>query len=377
VTRDLIPQHGADECPVCMEDHRYLGPHVGCATHGHRLLPHGTTTGGRVICECPAHQCKTRVTVPKPAPERPPVTSQPAIHHPLTATPSTELAIRSDQQRFDKYQLAALRQKGIVDAPNAELAIFFHYCKTRGLDPFAHHATMVNYGGQWTIQTEIDGFRHLGHRAANAHGDVIAMPEPVYVDTDGNEHKHWVRNEPPGMVIVTILKNGAPFVGEANYFEFRKLHPRTGEPMGLWAKMPANQTRKCAEAQAWRMAYQAEFAGVAIEVPTGETGRVTAEVTHMSRGSDAPEHANWAGNNAAAASVAGQLERLGVQTMDEMVNLTAAFLGVDPAELDNLRDVPTADLYRIEEQLVPCTDIAQVHQLLTNGDAPPDDPALD
>ena len=366
MTRELLPAHGADECPVCMEDHRYLGPHVGCATHGHRLIPAGVTAGGRVICQCPAHKCKTRVTVPKPAPERPPpVTSQPAIHHPLTATPATELAIRGDQQRFDKYQLAALRAKGIENVPNPELAVFFHYCKSRGLDPFSGHATMTRFRekdgtDRWTIITEIDGFRYLGHRAANAHGDIIAMPEPVYVDTDGNEHKHWVRNEPPGMVIVTLLKNGAPFVGEANYFEFRKLHPRTGEPMGLWAKMPANQTRKCAEAQAWRMAYQAEFRGIPIEVPT-EAVQILEAVPHELG------KPPWR-------RVSDEWTRLGIDT-DEQLNLTAQLAGID-AVIDGLEDVPPDELARIANLLHRCSNIAQVHELI-EGDAPPDDPGLD
>ena len=286
----------------------------------------------------------------------------------MTATPSTELAIRGDQQRFDKYQLAALRQKGIVDAPNAELAIFFHYCKTRGLDPFAHHATMVNYGGQWTIQTEIDGFRHLGHRAANAHGDVIAMPEPVYVDTDGNEHKHWVRNEPPGMVIVTILKNGAPFVGEANYFEFRKLHPRTGEPMGLGAKMPANQTRKCAEAQAWRMAYQSEFAAIPIELAIPAAAPATAPARVVSEECI----------DVLVASVAAGFDQLGVQSLEERLNLAAALAGRDPLEVEAISNLPLTTLEHIAAQLAQCADVAQLHALLDRGDAPAgDDPALD
>ena len=371
MTRDLIPGHGADVCPVCLADHRDLGAHIACATHPHRLIPAGVTAGGRVICQCPAHKCKTRVTVPKPAPERPPpVTSQPAIHHPMTAIPATELAIRGDQQRFDKYQLAALRAKGIENVPNPELAVFFHYCKSRGLDPFSGHATMTRFRekdgtDRWTIITEIDGFRYLGHRAANAHGDIIAMPEPVYVDTDGNEHKHWVRNEPPGMVIVTILKNGAPFVGEANYFEFRKLHPRTGEPMGLWAKMPANQTRKCAEAQAWRMAYQSEFTDIPIElaVPAAQPGH------------EALPHRDTSSRG--AAKVEQEWDRLGITSDDERLNLTALLAGTDTV-LDNVSDLSDTEIARVVFLLNQCNNIGDVHALLDRGDAPPgDDPAFD
>ena len=350
---------------MCGTDHRNPGPLPACGPHGHQLQ-HTASYRDRWVYSCPAHRCSVHITIPSQPPERPPpVTSQPAIHHPMTATPSTELAIRGDQQRFDKYQLAALRAKGIENVPNPELAVFFHYCKSRGLDPFSGHATMTRFRekdgtDRWTIITEIDGFRYLGHRAANAHGDIIAMPEPVYVDTDGNEHKHWVRNEPPGMVIVTLLKNGAPFVGEANYFEFRKLHPRTSEPMGLWAKMPANQTRKCAEAQAWRMAYQAEFRGIPIEVPT-EAVQILEAVPHELG------KPPWR-------RVSDEWTRLGIDT-DEQLNLTAQLAGID-AVIDGLEDVPPDELARIANLLHRCSNIAQVHELI-EGDAPPDDPGLD
>jgi hypothetical protein len=282
------------------------------------------------------------------------------IHHPMPAAPATELAIRPGQTRWDKYQLAGLRALGVENAPNAELAVFFHYCQAHGLDPWSKHVTMIKYGDKWTIQTEIDGFRYIGNREANKRGLKYGIAAAVYYDTDGNRTPYWVRpQEPPGMVEVTIVIDGAPFAGQAAYHEFVKLHPKTGEPMGLWAKMPANQTRKCAEAQAWRMAFPATFADVAVDIPIQTT----------------PAPAGW--HEAAVASphgryaemVSAELTRLGIEDDDERLNLVAALAGTDTI-LDSYADLPDEDLRVISRMLQACEDVGQIHRMIDHGDKP-------
>jgi phage recombination protein Bet len=379
-----------DVCAVCGAAHADLGGQAGCGNpaHGHRLLFHGTQ-GSRVLYRCPAHKCPVVITTPRnPEPVKgETMSAQPAIHHPLP--PQTELAIRPDQTRFDKYQIAALRTKGIENVPNAELAVFFHHCKSRGLDPFAGHATIIGFkerdgSKRWTIITEIDGFRHIGHRAANARGDVIGQPDPVFVDMDGVEHKHWVKppTEPPRMVKSTIVKNGSPFVGVANYYEFghfardSKGQKDYSRPEGMTRDMPANQTAKCAEAQAWRKAYQDVLADLPIEIdvaagPEPPAWHIAAAVQPQ----PVPAPAG-PGRNRAVAGVLGQWRRLGIGSDDEILNLTAALAGTDTV-LDNVADLSTPQLEALTVLLERCEDISQVHALLEGGDAPGDDAAYD
>jgi len=56
---------------------------------------------------------------------------------------SSELAIRPDQLNFTAPQLAALRQLGVENAPEGDLALFFHLAKRSGLDPFARQIHMI------------------------------------------------------------------------------------------------------------------------------------------------------------------------------------------------------------------------------------------
>lgn len=257
----------ADTCPVCGAVHGTLDEFWACPRHGHQLQLEGIAEDSRGIYTCPAHRCRYQRTALRPKPEKEPMTT---IHHPIPASPSTELVIKDSQGFWDAKQRAALTQLGIHDAPNADLAVFFHYCKAHRLDPFSHQATMIkrrerqgddNWVDKWTIQTEIDGYRVIAHRAANRDGKIISYRPTIWVDSDGNEHRRWVRPEPPAGAEVTVLVDGAPFTGYASYREFVPLHPRSGKPMGLWEKMPANQTAKCAEAQALRKAFPRDLGG--------------------------------------------------------------------------------------------------------------------
>lgn len=376
-----------DTCPVCSSIHGQIDPSLACPRHGHHLIYWGPGDGDADRWHCPAHRCPYERSIDTSrrrdihATRRKGHTvTEPATiaHHPLP--PVTELAIRGDQRGFDKYQLAALRMKGIENVPNPELAVFFHHCKSHGLDPFSGHATMVKFAGKWTIITEIDGFRYLGHRAANQRGDIIAVPEPVYVDTGGQEHRHWVKppTEPPLMVKVTILKNGAPFTGEANYYEFGQFAKNQDgtfdytRPLNKTATMPANQTRKCAEAQAWRLAYQDIFAGlpqqfdvqpaaggdtvVTAEVVQAEPGQLpkrrSARKTHIDDGS---QHINLPPREL----IGIEFGRLGIEDDIERTEIMAMLTGSDEGE--PVDDSPEA-LGKALQILKQCSDVGQLHE---------------
>jgi phage recombination protein Bet len=354
-----------DECAVCGANHLMLGGQVGCgrSDHGHRLLYH-SVQGDRVLYQCPAHRCQTRITTPRqPEPGK---GETMAIHHPIPAPPSTELAIRDDQQRWDKYQLAGLRQLGIDDAPNAELAVFFHYCKAHRLDPFSRQVTMIRRQDRgrdkWTIQTEIDGYRLIAKRAANARGQKISYMPTIWVDADGGLHDYWIADAPPAMARVTVLVDGAPFHGYAAYREFVQL--KDGNPTTMWRKMPANQLAKCAEAQALRKAFPTDLEGTQIT----EEATPGAEPTPWHVAATIPAPAG-PGRNRAMADVMAQWQRLGIDDDDELLNLTAAVAGIDTV-LDHVADLPTDRLEAVADLLGTCDDVGQVHALIANGDKP-------
>jgi len=206
--------------------------------------------------------------------------------------------IRPEQQTWDEDQLAILRALGIEDAGQGDLNLFFHYCRTTGLDPFRKQIYMIGrntkvsewvdderaqngrrkvekWVTKWTIQTGIDGYRKNGREAAKRYVDSLSFEGPFFtgeddfhVTDDGQVIQHWrkvwPKGRPPHAARFVVWRAGEEFEGIAHYDEFVQTG-YSGEPNSMWAKMPRNQLAKCAEALAWRRAYPDDFAGLILE----------------------------------------------------------------------------------------------------------------
>lgn len=209
--------------------------------------------------------------------------------------------MRPEQQRWDENQLAILRALGIEDASQGDLDLFFHYCRTTGLDPFKREIYMIgrntkitewkprnpnNPDGpkdrhdkwvvKYTIQTGIDGYRKNGREAAKRYGDDLDFDGPWYtgendfhVTDDGEVIQHWrkvwPKGKPPHAARFIVYRNGKTYEGIAHYDEFVQTAGSNGDPNSMWTKMPRNQIGKCAEALAYRRAYPDDFAGLILE----------------------------------------------------------------------------------------------------------------
>ncbi|UVO12840.1 recombinase RecT [Mycobacterium sp. SVM_VP21] len=194
------------------------------------------------------------------------------------------------RSEFTPHEIAMLRQIGVEDAEPADLDLFFHICKRTGLDPFARQIYMIgretdvkvrvqlDNGNsrvetqrmmKFTIQTGIDGYRLIGVRASRAQGDQTSHDEPLWRGKPGSDFDAWTDYWPesagqPAACKYTIWVNGQRHTAVCNFNEYAQ-YKGSGELTSMWKKMPANQLAKCAEAQAWRKAYPADFSGVVLE----------------------------------------------------------------------------------------------------------------
>ncbi len=211
----------------------------------------------------------------------------------VTAHGST-LAVHEEQANWNDDQIAALRQMGVEQAGQGDLAVFFHVCQRTGLDPFARQIHMVgrntkdDRSNQWvtkyTIQTGIDGYRLVADRADRRDGSAREYGAMVWYDRDGNSFDVWTKAGPPAAAKVVILKDGKPFPGVATYDEYAQTK-KDGNPTAMWARMPANQLAKCAEALALRRAYPQDLSGVYTDEEMGQAER---ETRHAIRAEAAP-----------------------------------------------------------------------------------------
>ncbi|MEV6504860.1 phage recombination protein Bet [Streptomyces sp. NPDC051642] len=178
------------------------------------------------------------------------------------------LAIRPDQTNWTPDQQAVLQQSGIDNqvAP-AELSAFLHLCQRTRLDPFSRQIYLIGrFDGRqqrkvYTPQTSIDGYRVIAHRAAAEAGQGLGYEDTLWCDPSGKWRDVWLADGPPAAAKVTIIRNGMRFSAVARYSEYVQTK-KGGEPSGLWGKMPATMTAKCAEALALRMAFPHDLAGV-------------------------------------------------------------------------------------------------------------------
>ncbi|MGW7572368.1 phage recombination protein Bet [Streptomyces sp. NPDC054765] len=209
---------------------------------------------------------------------------------PLSAAASA-IVLRADQEEFDARQVAALAliSPGLQAAPRAQLAVFFHYCVRSGLDPFARQIYMIGRKKRgddreenpvnWTIQTGIDGFRTIAHRAAERTGECVSYEDTVYYDAEGTAHEVWFAPSPPTAVKVTVLRGTSRFPFIARWGEFAPTYwdAKTNQYViaKMWRTMPAHMLRKCAEAGALRMAAPQDLSGMYVEE---EMAQADAEV---------------------------------------------------------------------------------------------------
>ena len=145
----------------------------------------------------------------------------------------------TDQERFK-----IMKDVICKDANQAQLEFFYHFCHSRGFDPFAREVFLVvrnsKDGPQMTIQTSIDAMRSR----AEANGD-IWNPGEFTFESEGSR--------PTKCTCVVYRRFGndwKPYQGVARWEEFFP-----GDAQGfMWKKMPFQMLSKCAEAQALRRA---------------------------------------------------------------------------------------------------------------------------
>lgn len=190
---------------------------------------------------------------------------------------------------FEEFQQAVRRMLGLEDASEGEMRLFWHLCQKSGLDPFNREIYMIGRNTEvafyvkvnpddpnsqqrkemrwvtkYTVQVAINGFRKRAREIADSKGIKLGMSAPLWCGDDGAWREVWPEKTPPTASKFTVFRDGEPFTFIAHYSEYVQ-NASGGEPTSMWKKMPRNQTRKCAEANALQMAFPDELGGLILE----------------------------------------------------------------------------------------------------------------
>jgi phage recombination protein Bet len=265
----------------------------------------------------------------------------------------SDLAIQGDQSFWTDKQVAALRQLGVQDASNGDLAVFFHQCQRTGLDPFAKQIYMIGRwsreGTKYTIQTGIDGFRLIARRAVDRSRETLGYRDTQWCGPDGHWVDVWLAEEPPAAARVTVLRNGAEYSAVALWREYVQTvkDKQTGEqvPNSMWQRMPASQLAKCAEALALRKAFPQDLSGIYTSDEMGQASN------------PAPQSA----------------EQPAVASIQDAVRAHQAANTEPAADPEPVEEVPAADDPVDAEPLRTPAQAAQLTQLIKDNDLTADE----
>jgi phage recombination protein Bet len=195
------------------------------------------------------------------------------------SVPAGALAIEEGQTGWKPMQLAALDQLGIKNASDGDKAVFLHVSQRTGLDPFAKQIMMIGRNEwdpainakrmKWSIQTGIEGFRVIRHRAERLEGVRGILSRPVYYDAEGKEHKVWFQRIPPVAVEMTYTvrdRNGVetPYTSILRFKEYEQTN-QDGNPIAQWKSKPVHMLEKCVEADVYRKTFPQDFSGVQLD----------------------------------------------------------------------------------------------------------------
>ena len=162
-------------------------------------------------------------------------------------------------------QLNLIRDVYAKGASEHEFRLFVEVAKRKGLDIFQRQIHLVK---RWDakagrevceIQTGIDGYRLIADRTGRYEG----QQGPYWCGPDGQWVDVWLGAEPPSAAKIGVWRTGCrePFWAVALFSEYVQRR-KDNTPNPMWARMPAAQLAKCAEALALRKAFPAEMSGI-------------------------------------------------------------------------------------------------------------------
>lgn len=289
---------------------------------------------------------------------------------PAVVSTGSALAVSGDQAFWSASQLAALKQIGVENASQGDLAVFLNFAQRTGLDPFARQIYMIGrrqkqgdkWTTKWTIQASIDGLRIVAERS----GDYAGQVGPEYCGPDGAWRDTWTASEPPVAARIGVLRRGfqAPLYAVAYYDEY--VQTQNGQPTSMWSSKPRLMLAKCAEALALRKAFPNDLAGlytademghpetrVEVQAPAPVVDQVADQVIDADPVTGEIVDEPALASDAQLRAIAAILNKFGVRERDKRHAVVAWIIGT---EVQDAHALTKAQAHQVIETIKPLAD---------------------
>jgi phage recombination protein Bet len=167
-------------------------------------------------------------------------------------------------QRHDigAADIATLEQAGIIPngTPKAQIQVFAHVCRERGLSPFSKEIYLVGYGGKYSTIVGINGLRKIAADTGH-HAGTDDVKFDLQADGTFKTPAQYTKGQVPQTATSTVYRivggQRVAFTHTAVFAEFAG--------SGKWQTMPFQMIGKVAEAFALRKAFADRVTGLDIE----------------------------------------------------------------------------------------------------------------
>ncbi len=189
----------------------------------------------------------------------------------------------NDLIKFEDSDLSLLKDMFFKGCSDGEFKMFVYACQRTGLDPFMKQIHPVKrYDSKlkkeiMTVQTSIDGYRLIAERT----GRYAPGQEPTFSYDDKG-----VMISATAYVKKQTSDGTWHIIAATAFFEEYCQKTQDGRPVFMWAKMPKNQTAKCAESLALRKAFPAEMSGIYTKEEMEQSETIEADVKPVDKESE-------------------------------------------------------------------------------------------
>jgi phage recombination protein Bet len=287
---------------------------------------------------------------------------------------STAITTTTPGQMAESYsqdQVKLIRDTFAKGASESEFQLFLAVAQKKGLDILSRQIHLVK---RWDakaqrevceIQTGIDGYRLIADRTGRYEG----QSGPFWCGADGQWVDVWLATEPPRAAKVGVWRAGCrePFWGVALFSEYCQTYKdkASGQvrPNPMWARMPAAQLAKCAEALALRKAFPAEMSGIYTTEEMGQASNVI-DVTPTPTPAPAPKNAPRA-ISAAPAPIVAAVDTGLVEQLSQILDGLAGFGVADALILQGIANMTGQQLPDLFDHSLALLSPQELEKLIT------------